>query len=68
LGFNWSFKLKGEDRIGPHNQDILSIIIGSLLGDAHAERRKFNTKNEIKKLGNTRITFHQSSENIEYLM
>lgn len=62
-------KLKGEHRIGPHNQDIISIIIGSILGDAYAERREFLLKNtKIKVLGNTRIIFHQSDKNIEYLM
>ena len=32
-------KLKGIYRIGPHNKDVLSIIFGGLLGDAHAEKR-----------------------------
>ena len=30
-------------RIGPHNIDILSIIIGSLLGDAYAEKHGLGT-------------------------
>ena len=33
-----SNKIRGLYRIGPHNIDILSIIYGSLLGDAHAEK------------------------------
>jgi len=33
-----SKKIRGMYRIGPHNIDILSIIYGSLLGDAHAEK------------------------------
>lgn len=69
---NYAFltpKLKGEHRIGPHDQDIYSIIIGSLLGDAYAERREFSIKeSKIKNLGNTRISFHQSDKNVEYLM
>lgn len=69
---NYSFntpRLKGESRVGPHNEDIISIIIGSLLGDAHAERRSFLVKNiDMKCRGNTRISFHQSKKNLDYLM
>ena len=36
-----SKKVKDIDRIGPHNDDVLSIIFGSLLGGAHAEKRGF---------------------------
>jgi hypothetical protein len=47
-------------RIGPHNEDILSIIFGSLLGDAHAEK---------KLLGSgTRITFFQEGLHIKYIL
>ena len=31
-------KIRAWKRIGPHNYDILSILIGSLLGDGYAER------------------------------
>jgi hypothetical protein len=55
-----SVKLSSRDRIGPHNIDILSMIIGSTLGDTHLEKRK-------NGLG-TRIIFEQSSDNVEYLM
>lgn len=27
-------------RIGPHHQDIISILVGLLLGDCHGEREK----------------------------
>lgn len=54
-------KLRGIYRIGPHNQEIYSIIFGSLLGDAHAERRKSET-------GGTRISFYQESTHISYLL
>ena len=54
-----STKIKGEYRIGPHNKDIISIIYGSLLGDAHAEKR-------TKGVG-TRISFHQEDSHIEYI-
>jgi len=53
-------KLSSYERIGPHNIDIISIIIGSTLGDTHLEKRK-------KGIG-TRIIFEQCSKNVEYLM
>jgi hypothetical protein len=46
--------------VGPHNIDIISMIIGSTLGDTHLEKRK----NGI----GTRIILEQSSDNVEYLM
>lgn len=49
-------KIPASKRIGPHNIDILSIIIGSLLGDGHAE----------KKSNNTRITFQQKAKHLQY--
>jgi hypothetical protein len=48
------------ERIGPHNIDIISIIIGSLLGDGHLEKRKQGV--------GTRVKFEQLSDNVEYLM
>jgi hypothetical protein len=44
---------KPGTRIGPHNQDIISVLVGSLLGDGHAERLqsggvKFRFKQQIK--------------------
>lgn len=53
-------KLRSYQRIGPHNIDILSILIGSLLGDGHMEKRG-------QGLG-VRVKFEQSSKNVEYLM
>lgn len=51
-------KLKSTQRIGPHNYEIISIIIGSLLGDAYAEKH-----------GNgTRICFQQEYFNSSYLL
>jgi hypothetical protein len=45
-------------RIGPHNIDILYILIGSLLGDGTME-----------KDGNGyRFCFYQKGEHIEYLL
>jgi len=51
-------RLKGIYRIGPHNIDILSIIFGSLLGDAHAEKRR----------SGTRFIFYQEGSHKEYLL
>jgi LAGLIDADG DNA endonuclease family len=53
-------KLTSYERIGPHNIDIISIIVGSTLGDSHLEKRK-------RGIG-TRVKFEQCSKNIEYLM
>jgi len=53
-------KLNGSTRIGPHNIDILSIIYGSLLGDAHGEKR-------LAGLG-TRITFYQEGSHLKYIL
>lgn len=53
-------RLRGIYRIGPHDKDILSIIYGSLLGDAHAEKRS--------KTGGTRISFYQESTHGSYLL
>jgi LAGLIDADG DNA endonuclease family/NADH-Ubiquinone oxidoreductase (complex I), chain 5 N-terminus len=48
------------ERIGPHNIDIISIIVGSTLGDTHLEKRKQGK--------GTRIIFEQCNRNVEYLM
>ena len=51
-------KTKSQNRIGPHNYNILCILMGSLLGDAYAEKH-----------GNgTRICFQQEHFNFQYLM
>jgi len=60
LYYNIRNKYKGWQRIGPHNSDILSIIFGSLLGDAYAEKR-------IGGVG-TRITFYQEDSHVEYMI
>lgn len=51
-------KIRSLDRIGPHNINILSILIGSLLGDGTMERD-----------GNgSRFGFYQEKKNGEYLL
>jgi LAGLIDADG DNA endonuclease family len=54
------YKLRGEKRIGPHDITIYSIIFGSLLGDAHGEKRKDN--------GGTRISFYQEGSHLSYIL
>jgi ubiquinol-cytochrome c reductase cytochrome b subunit len=60
-GVHWNrtSRLRGIYRIGPHNKDVLSIIFGSLLGDAHAEKR-------LNGMG-TRISFFQEDSHVEYI-
>jgi ubiquinol-cytochrome c reductase cytochrome b subunit len=50
-------KPKSYQRMGPHNKDVLCVIFGCLLGDAHAKKR----------VNSTRICFQQESSKIEYL-
>jgi hypothetical protein len=53
-------RVRSHKRVGPHNHDLLCIIYGTLLGDAHAERRS---------IGNgTRISFYQEHTHTEYLL
>jgi hypothetical protein len=59
-GLTFSFflpTLKSHERIGPHNKDVYSVLVGTILGDSHAEYRS----------GCTRFTIKQSSCHIGYL-
>lgn len=49
---------KPNTRIGPHNEEVLSVIVGSLLGDGHAERLQN---------GGVRIRFRQQVKHKEYI-
>lgn len=49
---------KSNSRIGPHNEDIISVLVGSLLGDGHAERLSS---------GGVRFKFKQSVKHKDYL-
>lgn len=51
-------RINSFKRIGPHNYDILSIIIGSLLGDGSMEKSK----------DGSRFVFYQAKVNVEYLL
>jgi hypothetical protein len=46
--------------VGPHNLDVISLIIGSTLGDSNLEKR-------ARGIG-TRVIFEKSNKNVEYLM
>jgi len=53
-----SAKLRSTQRIGPHDYELISIIVGSLLGDGYAEKH-----------GNgTRICFQQEESHSSYLL
>ena len=52
-------KCRSPQRIGPHNLDVISILVGNLLGDGSAEQRN--------KLGGVRFSLHMSQKNREYL-
>lgn len=56
----FSKKLKSIERIGPHNLNVISLIVGSLLSGSYLEKRD-------NRLG-TRIIFIKYSNNVEYLM
>lgn len=57
---NLAKRLPADARVGPHNNDILSIFSGTLLGDAHVERRSSGN--------GTRISISQESNRAEYLL
>lgn len=50
-------RLSSYNRIGPHNIDVLSVLIGNLLGDGHGEQRS----------GNPRFTQQVPNGHLEYL-
>ena len=37
--FDHFSNIRSINRIGPHNQEIISVIVGSLLGDVYASNR-----------------------------
>ena len=49
---------KPNTRIGPHNEEVISVIVGSLLGDGYAERLQN---------GGVRIRFRQQVKHKEYI-
>lgn len=57
LPFN-SPRIQSENRIGPHDINLLNILIGSLLGDGHMEKDGNGFK----------FAFYQGKKNGEYLL
>ena len=47
-----------KTRIGPHDEDVYSVLVGALLGDCYAERLPS---------GGVRFIFKQSAEHQEYI-
>ena len=60
ISFNKTFhtKVRASSRIGPHNEEVISIVIGSLLGDSYANSRTIE---------GTRICYRQSDKHSDYL-
>lgn len=50
--------VRAKNRIGPHNEDVISVLIGSLLGDSYASNRSGE---------GTRFCYRQSEKHIYYL-
>jgi hypothetical protein len=50
--------VKAVKRIGPHNQDVISVLVGSLLGDGFGER---------EESGGVRFRFRQSVVRKDYI-
>ena len=50
--------IKAKNRIGPHNEEVISLLVGSLLGDCYGERLMN---------GGVRFKFKQSIKHKEYL-
>jgi hypothetical protein len=51
-------RMKAASRIGPHSFEVLSVIVGSLLGDCYGNRRSVE---------GTRLCFRQSVIHKKYL-
>jgi len=53
-------KIRTIDRIGPHNSDVISVLVGCLLGDGHAYKSK-------AAVSGTSFRFAQSIRHKDYL-
>ena len=51
-------RVRGINRVGPHHPDVISIIVGSLLGNGHMEKEK----------GGSRMKFLQGEIHIGYIL
>ena len=50
-------RIASKQRIGPHQEQVISILVGNLLGDGYMEKRN----------NATRMHIHMSSRNVEYI-
>ena len=50
-------RLASKQRIGPHQEQVISTLVGNLLGDGYMEKRN----------NATRMHIHMSSRNVEYI-
>lgn len=55
---NFHTRVRAANRIGPHSEDVISVIVGSLLGDGYANRRFVE---------GTRLCYRQSIVHKDYL-
>uniref|UniRef100_UPI0022FD3A64 hypothetical protein n=1 Tax=Drechslerella dactyloides TaxID=74499 RepID=UPI0022FD3A64 len=55
---NFHTRVRAANRIGPHNEDVISVIVGSLLGDGYANKRSVE---------GTRLCYRQSIVHKDYL-
>ena len=53
----YTSKIYSKIRLDPYKNGLISVLVGALLGDTHAEKRK----------NSTRFIVHVSNKNIEYL-
>lgn len=61
-------RFKSIEKIGPHNLDVISLIIGSLLSNSYLEKRNNSAPATQKSEESIRIIFVKCSDNVEYLM
>lgn len=64
-------RVRAASRIGPHDQDVISVIVGSLLGDSYANRRSTPLGGDLRlclrSVEGTRLCYRQSSIHKDYL-
>nr|QGX86668.1 putative site-specific DNA endonuclease [Chloroidium sp. UTEX 3077] len=53
----YSSRIYSNKRVGPHNLDVISVLVGGLLGYCYGEKRN----------NSTRFVIHASSTNVEYI-
>ena len=48
----YTANLPAKKRVGPHNQDVISVLVGNLLGDGYAEKRENTTRFHLRITNN----------------